>query len=176
MIGFGLKCLLGVLIPVLAICAWLPAERSRASDYRIDLSGPWVPVGVTWGRVAHHPGASDDFLGLEGSVVRVYDFPRALAGGFVWWYGGYSDLVFDMNDHQNRLTLGPECGVQLITLDGGWVHAWGGGSKADGLAARLCLSLGICHFYVRAERFGPGRAVRSNTEFGVLLKWPKRVH
>ncbi len=109
-------------------------------------------------------------LGLEGSLVHIENTER--------WAGVYAEVAAipvhpasqTSGTHGFRLSVGPEAGMSVVGLDGGYVLEAYNGRLHHGLQVRGLLTIGVAAVWVRwVQLLGVSG---SHAEMGVLLKVP----
>lgn len=129
-----------------------------------NLNRTYVPVGVNVGYSLNRSLSPNNggLLGLEASVVDFYEGR---------WYGAYADAVVDFASDEVRCTLGPELGLAILGIDGGYLFTDSPQGTQHGFVVRPMFAFGWVTAYTRfgivltppKDKFG---------EVGLLLKFP----
>ncbi len=128
---------------VLATCWLLALPRLAAADAGPKISSGWyLPVGLNLGGAVHADRPDGFLLGAEVSAAHV-----DVDSGF--WYGAYLDALWDFGPDALRFGLGPEIGVGLVGIDGGYLGEIHDRSYTHGFQLRLLVTLAIVAAYGR---------------------------
>lgn len=159
---------------LLCACALLvaltPGEANANSAVGLgNVADFFLPVGVNLGYTNLAGQGGHGFtLGGELSLVRVFpdgvDLPVA--------FGGYADVLYDINNRQGRVSFGPEFVFFLAGIDAGPVVKFGRGGTDLGVQSRFFLTaLGAVSLYV-----GGGKTFLTERDAffqtGLLIKYP----
>ncbi len=127
-------------------------------------SGLWGSLGVPLG-LGVHRGPNQFFFGAEASLFHLNRDFR--------WLGGYADIVAEPSSEAVRVSVGPEIGMAVLGIDGGYVRELGG-AKRHGFAVRPMLSLAFTTLAFRIGHF-PGEKGGSYGELTLLVKVPFEI-
>jgi hypothetical protein len=132
--------------------------------------------------VAHHDG-NGFLLGAELSMpyARLTETAGNPNNTALWslpigdlfsmfWAGPYVDVTRDFETDATRMSFGPELGVGVIGVDGGFLHQFGD-TPRSGWTVRPVLTIALVSLYWRHGAFTDDLPDASFDEFGVLLKF-----
>ncbi|MFI5299866.1 MAG: hypothetical protein ACHREM_17400 [Polyangiales bacterium] len=127
-------------------------------------TGWFLPVGLNAGVAGLGSNATGALLGGELSVAHV---PK----DFGWWFGAYADGGYITGSGVTRFSTGPEVGLSIFGLDGGFVYMADHGQGHVGFCLRPMLTVGFVSVYGRWDHLLSGGGVNDG-QLGVLLKFP----
>jgi hypothetical protein len=150
---------------LLLLC--LTLAPSAFADAMPKMHDSWfLPFGLSTAYALHKYSSNGFAGGLELSVVHNDDF---------FWQGAYADVVRDFENEHTRLSLGPEIGVMVLGIDGGYLLDTGKGTTRHGFCVRPMFSLGIMMLYGRVDQL-LGAEHETIGEIGLLFKYPVLLH
>jgi hypothetical protein len=157
-----MRCVLLVLT-----AASLVAMSGRAgADAGPKISSGWyVPVGLNLGGSMYADRPDGFVLGAEVSAAHI-----DVDSGF--WYGAYLDALWDFGPDAFRFGLGPEIGIGVVGLDGGYLGEIHDRTYTHGFQLRLLLTLGVVAAYGRWGHLFRHPLEEDFGELGVLVKFP----
>ncbi|MBW2261049.1 MAG: hypothetical protein JRG91_03670 [Deltaproteobacteria bacterium] len=154
---------------VLAAASLVVLSCRAGADAGPKISSGWyLPVGLTLGGSMHADRPNGFVLGAEVSAAHV-----DVDSGF--WYGAYLDALWDFGPDALRFSLGPEIGVGVVGLDGGYLAEIHGRTYKHGFQLRLLLTFSIVAVYGRWGHLFRHPREEDFGELGVLIKFPVPV-
>ena len=145
----------------LALSSWASMATADGGPKLPD-SALFLPVGINVG-AGLRTGSNGLLLGPEASLV----YWRTGS-----WIGLYTDGLFDLGDHRQRWSIGPECGYGPFGVDAGFVTQFGDERVFGGVRVRGLLSLALLSVYGAGGYLPQHPSQQSWAEVGVLIKFP----
>lgn len=142
------------------------AEETDLSSVTVGYGGAWYLMGGATGGGSFGPTGRGGVIGGELSVAKLE---------LGWWYGVYTDVVYDFGVDNVTLTAGPEFGYQIVGFDGGvGVRPAEDGGLELGPQVRGLLTFGLLSFYVRRGFWPDATRHRNVWQVGAMFKIPLR--
>lgn len=158
------RAILAVLVFAAGSTLAAPASADDEEAVTLGYDGGWYVMGGATGGGSFSPGVGGGFVGAEASVAR-------LRRG--WWYGVYSDAIYDFGQRNMTLTLGPEFGYSFFGVDGGLgLRPAPESGLQMGPQFRGLLTVGLVALYARYGFWPEATEHRHVRQFGIMLKIP----
>jgi hypothetical protein len=146
----------------------LDASAGSDTPYFGPSSGWYLPVGVDLGVAVLPHSSPGALLGAEASMAY-FD-----SKGTPTWFGAFATAAYVTNANEERFSIGPEAGLAIFGIDGGFLDVVSQGQNLAGLTLRPMLTLSVVTLYARWDHTFASGGVDA-AQFGLLLKFPVPV-
>jgi hypothetical protein len=144
--------------------ALLPSRTRADAGFPIPDPGWYSLVGGNVGMSLLARQSNGAVLGAEASIVHL--------GREATWAGGYIDVVHDTSWNTQRISIGPELGLAMFGIDGGYLMQLDHGALEHGVVVRPLITFGVVALYGRYGHLFIGDGREDFGELGLLLKYP----